>query len=201
MKTKTILIAGLIVVVAASLAGIANVRRQAAHITAPEQVSRPSAPAVSGSTLPTETFAVETKPETQQPKAGVSAKANPQKILAQAVLPAQAKEPIQDPTARVALSFVGADPDAEAYWIGAINNPGLSAHERQDLIEDLNEDGLSDPRHPGPQDWPLIVSRIRLIEELAPYAVDQVNWDAFMEAYKDLLNLEQLAMGGGTPVN
>jgi hypothetical protein len=35
----------------------------------------------------------------------------------------------------------------------------------------------------------LIVSRIQLIEELAPYAMDQVNADAFREAYKDLVNL------------
>jgi hypothetical protein len=102
---------------------------------------------------------------------------------------ANAKAPIQDPNARVALSFVGADPDAEAYWASAINDPGLPAEERKDLIEDLNEDGLSDPKHPGPEDMPLIVNRLRLIDELAPYAMDQVNADAFQEAQKDLLAL------------
>lgn len=107
--------------------------------------------------------------------------------------PGKPKEPIQDPEARVALSFVGADPDAEAYWISAINDPGLSGQERQDLIEDLNEDGLADPHQGTPQDLPLILARIRLIEELAPYAMDQVNADAFAEAHKDLVNL---AMGG-----
>jgi hypothetical protein len=99
---------------------------------------------------------------------------------------AQGKEPIRDPAARVALSFVGVDPDAEAYWVSAINDPGLSPQERQDLIEDLNEDGLSDPSEPGVEDLPLIVNRLQLIEELAPYAMDQVNADAFVEAYKDL---------------
>ena len=58
--------------------------------------------------------------------------------------------------------------------------------ERQDLIEDLNEDGLSDWDNPGPQDLPLIISRLELIQELAPFAMDQVNADAFQEAHKDL---------------
>ena len=82
---------------------------------------------------------------------------------------------------------------AEQYWAAAINDPNLPANERKDLIEDLNEDGLSDPKHPGPQDLPLIANRLRLIEELAPSAMDAVNADAFAEAYKDLQNL---AAGG-----
>jgi hypothetical protein len=99
------------------------------------------------------------------------------------------KPPIEDLMARTALSYVGVDPEAEAYWENAINNPNLSADERKDLIEDLNEDGLSDPKNPGPEDMPLIASRLMLIEELAPYAMDQVNADAFAEAYKDLTGL------------
>jgi hypothetical protein len=87
------------------------------------------------------------------------------------------------------LSLVGVDPDAEAYWVDAINDPNLPAEERKDLIEDLNEDGLSDPHHPGPEDMPVIANRLLLIEELAPYAMDRVNSDAFAEAHKDLLGL------------
>jgi hypothetical protein len=102
---------------------------------------------------------------------------------------APADAPPQDELARWALSFVGADPDAEDYWVEAINDPILSAHERQDLIEDLNEDGLSDPDHPTMWDLPLIMSRLLLIEELAPFAMDQANADAFQEAYKDLANM------------
>ncbi len=101
----------------------------------------------------------------------------------------RAPEPVQDPLARAALSLVGADSDAETYWDMAINDPSLSAHERQDLIEDLNEDGFPDPEHPTVDDLPLIVSRIFLIEELAPDAMDKVNWDAFLEAHKDLVNM------------
>lgn len=92
------------------------------------------------------------------------------------------------------------DPDAEAYWMEAINDPSLSADERQNLIEDLNEDGLSDPKNPGPQDLPLILNRLALIEQIGPYAMDKVNWDAFHEAYKDLVNLAQRTQGGGEPV-
>lgn len=110
-----------------------------------------------------------------------------------AKIPAPPKEPIQDPDARAALGFVGADPGAEVYWLAAINDPALPANERKDLIEDLNEAGLADPKHPGPQDMPLIASRIRLLEEIGPFAMDPVNADAFDEAYKDLVNL---ASGG-----
>jgi hypothetical protein len=111
-----------------------------------------------------------------------------------------AKEPLKDPLAREALALVGLDPAAEAYWHAAINDPDLSAHERQDLIEDLNEDGLSDPKNPYPEDFPVILNRIRLLEAAGPYAMDQVNADAFAEAYKDLVNLANRALGGGGPV-
>jgi hypothetical protein len=111
-----------------------------------------------------------------------------------------AKEPLRDPLAREALAFVGADPLAEEYWYAAINDPSLPAQERQDLIEDLNEDGLSDPKHPGPEDLPLILNRIVLIERVAPTAPDQVNAEALQEAYKDLVNLARLAMADGGPV-
>ena len=40
-----------------------------------------------------------------------------------------------------------ADEGAEAYWYEAINDPSLSAHERQDLIEDLNEEGIHSALH------------------------------------------------------
>jgi hypothetical protein len=99
------------------------------------------------------------------------------------------KDPLQDPLARAALARVGRDPDAESYWYAAINNPNLSANERQDLIEDLNEEGLSNPRNPSPDDLPVILNRIKMIEVVGPDAMDKVNADAFQEAYKDLVNL------------
>jgi hypothetical protein len=111
--------------------------------------------------------------------------------------PRSGKPPIQDPMARAALAYVGADPEAELYWYEAINDPALPAQERQDLIEDLNEDGLSDPHNPTMEDLPLILSRIQLIEEVVWDAMDEVNADAFLEAYKDLVNLAFQAMEDG----
>ncbi len=93
--------------------------------------------------------------------------------------------------------FVGADPLAEAYWYIAINDPALPPTERQDLIEDLNEDGFPDPKHPTMEDLPLIINHIALIERTVPAAMDEVNLEAFLEAYKDLLNLADVALGGG----
>lgn len=90
---------------------------------------------------------------------------------------------------RVALGSIGHNPEADEVWIQIINDPSLSAHARQDLIEDLNEDGLSDPRNPTLDDLPVIKYRIQLIEELEPYAMDKVNSDAFQEAHKDLVNM------------
>jgi hypothetical protein len=49
-------------------------------------------------------------------------------------------------------------------------------------------------------DLPLIMNRLWLIEEISGYAMDQVNADAFLEAYKDLLNLAEVARGRGEPV-
>lgn len=91
--------------------------------------------------------------------------------------------------ARAALLMVGADPRAEAVWADAINDPDRDAHERSDLIEDLNEEGFADPHNPTPDDLPLIERRLALIEALAPDAMDESNAAAFAEAYNDLLNM------------
>jgi len=50
------------------------------------------------------------------------------------------------------------------------------------------------------EDLPLIASRLTIIEAIAWDAMDEVNAEAFAEAYKDLLNLGALALGGGEPV-
>jgi hypothetical protein len=97
--------------------------------------------------------------------------------------------------AREALATVGADSNAEAVWWMAINDMSLDPEVRRDLIEDLNEDGFTDPKHPRKEDLPLIESRISLIEELAREPMDDVNGEAFAEAYKDLLNMRRGLMG------
>ena len=119
----------------------------------------------------------------------VSAKPPPAPRPARTPAPAPADVLVPEPVARQALSLVGADAEAETIWSWAINDPNLSRDERRELIEDLNRDGFSDPRNPGVEDLPLIESRIALIEELAPYAMDDVNAAAFAEAYKDLVNM------------
>ncbi len=91
--------------------------------------------------------------------------------------------------ARVALSMIGYDPDADEVWIELINDPSLSANARSNLIEDLNEDGFADPDNPTLDELPMIEYRIELIEDLLPYAMDKVNEDAFKEARKDLVNM------------
>ncbi len=124
----------------------------------------------------------------------------------EAEVPPQEVDPVTlaDPVvsvqvARLALGFVGSDPQAEEVWYGAINDPNMPADARKDLIEDLNEEGFANPRQITEDDLPLIYSRISLIEQVAPDAMDEVNAAAFAEAYKDLLNMaarleqEQLA--------
>ena len=111
------------------------------------------------------------------------------------------KPPLQDPDARDALSLVGIDPAAEVYWYFAINDPTIPVEERKDLIEDLNEHGLPDPKHPTADDLPVILRRIQIVEALGPQAMDEANAGAFDEAYKDLINLANIAAGaGGQPV-
>ncbi len=102
---------------------------------------------------------------------------------------------VPESMARAALDDVGADPVAEQVWLEAINDPRMPDDARQNLIEDLNENGLEDPKHPTPDDLPLIESRLALIEEVAPDAMDQVNADAFQEAYKDLLKMQTSLLG------
>jgi hypothetical protein len=92
-------------------------------------------------------------------------------------------------TARAALNGVGVDAEAERVWEQAINDPALSASQRSDLIEDLNENGFADPSNVQPEELPIVLNRLALIEELAPDAMDQVNADAFAEAYKDLTKI------------
>ena len=127
----------------------------------------------------------------QTPSAKTPDRANPDKRppASQPARPGTGKPPARNPEARDALSRVGFDPAAEAVWLRAINDPNLPSEERKDLIEDLNEDGFPDPRNLTEADLPLILSRIALIEDLGPGAMDEVNDAAFREAYKDLVNM------------
>ncbi len=107
-----------------------------------------------------------------------------------------AAEPVyEDPKAkaeraRAALAFIGRDPAADADYIQLINDPTVSENDRHNLIEDLNEDGFADPDNPTSKDLPMIRYRIDLIDDQAPVAMDKTNADAFAEARKDLVNME-----------
>ncbi len=72
---------------------------------------------------------------------------------------------------RGALSLIGYDPGADEIWITIINDPSVSAKARSNLIEDLNEDGLS-YRNLTFADLPVIQYRIELVEYIRPDAMD-----------------------------
>jgi hypothetical protein len=102
---------------------------------------------------------------------------------------AQKPEPTACEIAREALYTVGLDPVAEKVWLDTINNLENPAHDRKNLIEDLDTTGFKSHRNPTPEDVPLIQSRLALIEKYAPSAADPVNAAAFQEAKKDLTRM------------
>ncbi|TAK96345.1 MAG: hypothetical protein EPO07_14640 [Verrucomicrobia bacterium] len=207
MKTKIILVPGLAVVIGLALAGWVvfkqsssekNAQANTAHVVAPEPPKNPIPPAVAPTTAP------DTSSPAPTDNLSESALEKPKRDAAQNLAPQAAptkkpKEPLHDPDARAAMSLVGVDRDAEAYWLGAIFDSSLPDQEREDLMEDLNEEGLSDTKRPGPQDFPLIMNRLAIIEEIVPQA-DEFMLRHLGEAYKDLLNLADISRGGGRPV-
>jgi hypothetical protein len=97
----------------------------------------------------------------------------------------------KEPFARVALNYVGADATANAFYVKAINDFGLSNDQRKNLIEDLNQDGFANRKNLSENDLPLINNRMALIEQLVPATTDQVNLKAMKEAYKDLVKMRE----------
>jgi hypothetical protein len=111
-------------------------------------------------------------------------------------IPADQKEPL----ARVALNYVGVNPEADKLYQTAINDPNLSGDARRNLIEDLNETGFADPKNLTMNDLSLIEKRLRLIEESAPNSLDEFNRKAWDEAKKDLTNMrDKLLAQSNTP--
>lgn len=97
----------------------------------------------------------------------------------------------KEPLARVALNYVGADAQANQFYLKAINDMALPKDDRRNLIEDLNQDGFQDRKNLNAADLALIQNRIALIEQLAPLATDPVNAAAFKEAHKDLTKMRE----------
>jgi len=112
---------------------------------------------------------------------------------AQTNKPAGSKKKVfQDPVAREALALVGTDPYAEDYWFAALNNSALPQNERQDLVDDLNEEGFADPKHPTIDDLPLLFARLQILEEAAIWLGDKYE---FEEPYRDLVHMVGVASG------
>jgi hypothetical protein len=101
---------------------------------------------------------------------------------------------VKEPFARVALNYVGADQQANEFYVKAINDMNLSNGQRKNLIEDLNQDGFANRKNLTQNDLPLINNRMALIEQLAPSMTDPVNLAAMKEAYKDLVKMRERAM-------
>jgi hypothetical protein len=201
MKTKTVLVVGLAVVIGCAVVSVVVARRQAAQQAAAQAVKARSDqarnqahPAVTPRVEPANPEPPASEP-ISLPPLKASGPSNARTQTGTAAAPLDQDPRFNDPAfkeqlGRYALDFVGnGDAEADEAWIQIINDPSLSADARQNLIEDLNEDGLSDPQNPSLNDLPLIESRLALIEELAPDAMDQVNADAFKEAYKDLVEM------------
>lgn len=195
MNMKTMLAVGLAVVLGGVAVGVVVLNRQAERLLAQQTVKaeRQGDLEQAGNRAPR--AAAPAAPEQLSPEQDVAPVAGAPPPALAAVTPqaqkspASTDEPIPEKTARAMLRFVGTDPLAEEVWVQAINDPRLSSHARKELIEDLNEDGFPDPHNVTADDLPLILSRIEIIERLAPNAMDKANSAAFQEAHKDLMNM------------
>ena len=102
----------------------------------------------------------------------------------------------KEPLARLALAFVGANPQAEQLFHTAVLDGALTPDARRNLIEDLNQDGLSSKRNLSPEDLALVTARYRLTQTYLQQDYvqgDRVLLEAFKEADKDLRNMLQRA--------
>lgn len=168
-----------------------DVHEIAARAEMPADVAPPAAPAPVAEPIAAP-VATPTAPPVSPPSPPARVAAKPRRVEPAPAAAAAPFVPID--LARAALDAVGDDPDAEAVWVAAINDPALTPHQRSDLIEDLNENGFADPHHVTPDELPLVLARLELIEQLAPEAMDDVNAAAFAEAYKDLANIAERLM-------
>jgi hypothetical protein len=94
----------------------------------------------------------------------------------------------KEPLARVALSFAGENPQADALWRTAIYDQSIPEDARRELVEDLNQDGLNE-KNPTDSDYRKMRARLALIEKNRQNAESKKMLDAFNEAQKDLLDM------------
>ena len=191
MNMRNLFIVGLLVIVGAVIASLTLVTREPKLMVSQNQAAQPAkvlAPEIPQPAPLRETPVVETKPVVKSASQEASPVAPPPEMAIQVPPPPANPGELQDPDAREALSLVGADPIAEEYWMGAIYDPSLPDKERADLMEDLNEEGLSDPKHPSPEDLVLIRNRIPAIER-ALAGADPFMQRHLLEALGDLHKL------------
>lgn len=93
---------------------------------------------------------------------------------------------------RVALTYVGANDQALPLFHAATIDPALKPDQRRNLVEDLNQDGLSNRRNPTPEDLKVIANRYTLTQTYLQQEYvqnDKTLNAAFREANKDLANM------------
>lgn len=102
----------------------------------------------------------------------------------------------KEPLARLALAYVGANEQAAALYHTAVLDQTLTPDQKRNLIEDLNQDGLSNTRNPTPEELKIIAKRYELTQAYLQqdYVLnDKLLNAAFREADKDLRNMLQRA--------
>lgn len=121
-------------------------------------------------------------------------------LVAQAYKDARVTEAdSKESLARVALAYVGATDQAVELFHTAVLDQSLKPDHRRELVEDLNQDGLSSKKNWSAADLDIIAKRYELTQ--AYLKQDYVQNDkllnaAFHEADKDLANMLQRAAAG-----
>ncbi|HOX58412.1 MAG TPA: hypothetical protein P5205_15220 [Candidatus Paceibacterota bacterium] len=102
----------------------------------------------------------------------------------------------KEPLARLALTYVGVNDQAAGLFHTAVFDQTLTPDQKRNLIEDLNQDGLSNTRSPTPEELQIITKRYELTQAYLQqdYVLnDKLLNAAFREADKDLRNMLQRA--------
>ena len=108
----------------------------------------------------------------------------------------------KEPLARVALSYVGANAQALDLYHTALLDPSLLPDQKRNLVEDLNQDGITNRKAPTPEDLQIIAKRYELTQAYLQQGYvqnDPVLNAAFREADKDLRKMLERAAGNSPP--
>jgi hypothetical protein len=121
-------------------------------------------------------------------------------LAAQTYKDARVTEPdSKESLARLALAYVGANDQAIELFHEAVLDTTLKPDQTRNLIEDLNQDGLSNRKNLSPADLGIIAKRYALTQAYLQqdYVINNKTLNAaFREADKDLANMLQRAAAG-----